>query len=246
MMGGPGESDTGTIALPARHWITRGNTFRYHDRKGRFAGIRAVIVRSRAGGGSVKIIGGEEQWAYGLDRPQRRVSVVLEIGSARWCTEFSGAGLVQEGLHLRGRVLAPATPCDCVHVIESTWQAIHTLVFQRHTCTSTACHGTPPGSGTLDLTAGAAYDQLVNMPSHTDAEYLRVEPGAPARSMLWRKVAARTLGLEGVPLSSMPIGDPAVSIDELTAIERWIVAGAPEEGIVPATTSLLGFCLPRD
>jgi hypothetical protein len=133
-----------------------------------------------------------------------------------------------------------------VHVIESTWQAIHTLVFQRHTCTSPACHGTPPGSGTLDLTAGAAYDQLVNMPSHTDSAYLRVEPGVPARSMLWRKVAARTLGLEGVPRSSMPIGDPAVSVDELTAIEHWIAAGAPEEGIVPGTMPLLGFCLPND
>jgi hypothetical protein len=246
VMGGPGESDTGTVTLPAVHWDIRGKTLRYRDRKARSGGIRSVTVRPRADGGFIKITGGEQGWAYALDRPQSRVSVVLEIGSARWCTEFSDADLAQGGHRLRGRVLAPAAACDCVHVMTSTWQAIHTLVFQRHTCTSTACHGTPPGSGTLDLRAEAAYGELVNVPSRTDAAYLRVEPGAPLRSMLWRKVAARTLGLEIVPLSSMPIGDPAVEMNELAAIERWITAGAPEDGIVSGTSSLLGFCLPRD
>lgn len=247
MMGAADEGDTGAITLSAGYWLNRGKTFRYLDRKGRSGGIRSVTVRLREDGGSIKITGGEEAWSYRLDRPQSRVSVVLEIGVTRWCTEFTGPGLVQDGdRHLRGRVLAPAAVCDCVHVMESTWQAIQTLVFQRHACTFAACHGTPPGSGDLDLTPGAAYDDLVNVRSQTDAAYMRVEPGAPVDSMLWQKLAARTLGLEGVPFRAMPIGDPPLWTGELDAVERWIAAGAPEEGVVPTTPSLLGFCVPRD
>jgi len=245
VMGAAGEGDSRTITLSAGHWLNRGKTLRYLDRKARSGGIRSVTVRLRADGGSLKITGGTEAWSYSLERPQTRVSVVLEIGTTRWCTEFTGAGLVQAGnRHLRGRVLAQAATCDCVHVIESTWQAIQTLVFQRHACTFAACHGTPPGSANLDLTARAAYDDLINVPSEADATYMRVAPGAPADSMLWRKLAARTLGRPDVPFRAMPIGDPPLWTGELEALERWIAAGAPEHGVVPATPALLGFCAP--
>ena len=206
-----------------------------------------MVVRLRADGGSVKITGGDEAWPYDLSRVQSRVSVVLEIGTTRWCTEFSSAGLVQDGdRRLQGRLAAPAAACDCVHVIGSTWEASQTLVFDRHACTFAACHGTPPGSGNLDLTPIAAYDDLIGVPSEADAAYLRVAPGAPADSMLWRKLAARTAGLENVPFRAMPIGDPPLWTGELEAVERWITAGAPRDGVVPDTPALLGFCLPRD
>jgi hypothetical protein len=256
VMGGPDEGDTGVITLSAGRWFNRParrsadnrgrTTLRYADRKARSGGIRSVTVRLQAGGGSISITGGKEAWAYALDRPQSRVSVVLEIGATRWCTEFTGSALAQEGTRrLRGRLLAPAA-CDCVHVIESTWEAIQTLVFRRHACTFVVCHGTPPGSGDLDLTPTAAYDALVGVPSTADPAYTRVEPGAPTNSMLWRKLAARTVGLEGVPLNPMPIADPPLATNELAAVERWIAAGALEDGVVPGTPALLGFCLPQD
>lgn len=62
--------------------------------------------------------------------------------------------------------------------------------------------------------------------------------------MLWRKIAARTLDLPGVPGSEMPLGDPAVGANELEAIRQWILAGAPKSETVPAADALLDCTLP--
>jgi hypothetical protein len=79
----------------------------------------------------------------------------------------------------------------------------------------------------------------VDVPSHADPSLSRVAPGDAENSMLWRKLAARTLRLPGVPGNSMPIGDPSLDADELDAVRRWIVAGAPERGSVPEADALL-------
>jgi hypothetical protein len=72
-----------------------------------------------------------------------------------------------------------------------------------------------------------------------------VEPGAPEESLLWRKLAARTQGLAGVPGSAMPTGDAApLSEDELRVLELWIKSGAPARGTVSGTDRLADACLP--
>jgi hypothetical protein len=73
----------------------------------------------------------------------------------------------------------------------------------------------------------------------------RVEPGDQERSFLWRKLAAATIGLQGVPGTPMPSGGrPPISKDELDALRLWIRAGAPEFGVVSHTQTLLRSCLP--
>ena len=68
---------------------------------------------------------------------------------------------------------------------------------------------------------------------------MRVVPGDHESSMLWRKVAARTIDLPDVPGSEMPLGEPAVGAAELDAIRAWIAAGAPRDASLPVVRDLL-------
>jgi hypothetical protein len=95
----------------------------------------------------------------------------------------------------------------------------------------------------LSLAPGVAYSNLVGVASITDPPRLRVVPGDPEESVLWRKVAARTAGLDGVPGLGMPIGDPPLDVNELEALRLWIAAGAPASGTVMPAQTLLD-CLP--
>jgi hypothetical protein len=133
--------------------------------------------------------------------------------------------------------------CPCAVTFGGTFEAIQQVIFAEHTCTQAVCHGAAPGSGKLDLRPANAYRSLVGVPSTYDAERTRVVPGAPESSLLWQKLAARTLKLEGVPLSPMPLADPPLSAAELEAVARWIAAGAPEMDSVAGTAELLDVCL---
>jgi hypothetical protein len=74
---------------------------------------------------------------------------------------------------------------------------------------------------------------------------VRVFPGDQLQSLLWLKLAAKTYPDEyQVPLSPMPIGQPALTPDELKALGKWIHDGAPRTGTVPETGELLDACLP--
>jgi cysteine-rich repeat protein len=127
---------------------------------------------------------------------------------------------------------------------QSSWEAIHALVIERHGCTQAACHGSAPGQGGLDLRFENAYANLLEVPSSGSAD-ARVSPGAPRRSSLWKKLAAKTdpgsVEITGTP---MPSGLPPVSDDELEALRLWIYAGAPEDGVVDGIQDLLDACLP--
>src|SRR5262249_30635498 len=92
-----------------------------------------------------------------------------------------------------------------------------------------------------DLLPANAYADLVRVPS-TIGGMPRVQPGDEQQSFLWRKLAAKTRGLAGVPGTPMPSSVPAIPDDELEAIARWIRAGAPGSGTVPAAAALLDTC----
>jgi hypothetical protein len=242
--GGPGEGDTGTIRLPMERWRSAGGALRYRDRRGRSAGIRRIVLRTDARGGTVVIRGRSPDWRYSLARTQTRLAVILSLNGAQLCAELGGAELVQDGARtLRGRSRAALAACPCAVTYAGTFEAIKQVVFAGHTCTQVVCHGAAPGSGGLDLRPANAYRSLIGVPSTFDAARTRVVPGAPETSLLWQKLAARTLKLEGVPLSPMPLGDPPLSPAELEAVARWIAAGAPESGSVAGTAELLDVCL---
>jgi len=83
------------------------------------------------------------------------------------------------------------------------------------------CHGTAAPQGGM-LLQDRFHEVLVNVPSSQWPDQLRVVPGDPEASLMYRKVA----GTQAPHGLSMPMGlplDPALA-DE---IEAWILAGAP-------------------
>lgn len=242
--GGANEGDSGVVTLPATRWHAKGRVFRYTDAAGRSAGIRSVILRVGPKGGILRIAG-RGHWPYVIDRPQTEITVTLSIGAARWCAHFGGDEIRNTGRHVRGHSTSAPASCPCEAAATSTFAAIQTAIFEQHGCTQDVCHGAGPGQGNLDLRPDHAYASLVDVPSTILPSQKRVEPGAAAQSLLWRKLAASTLGLQGVPGTPMPNGTSApLTANELHAIELWIYNGAPATGVVKGTDTLLSSCLP--
>lgn len=127
----------------------------------------------------------------------------------------------------------------------STYDGIQDILFQGYGCTNDACHGSAAEGG-LDLRAGASHADLVNVASAIDPNVARVFPGDQDLSMLYLKIAEKTLGsaVVNAPGSAMPVGGSTVSEDHLEALRLWIRGGAPETGVVAGTAQLLGSCLP--
>lgn len=81
------------------------------------------------------------------------------------------------------------------------------------------CH--PPTEG-LDLSAGQTYGSTVNVPSNEMPGLMRVKPGDPDNSYLYRKI--RGVGITG---GRMPQGGPYLSQADIDKVKGWIEAGAP-------------------
>ena len=173
--------------------------------------------------------------------PQSVVTVTLTSGTAKWCAEFSAPFTTKKNV-VKAKAKTAPTTCPC-ETYATTWAAIQGAVFARSGCTNSGCHAAAQTGGGLDLTPANAYHNLVGVSSAYGVK--RVEPFAAQESFLWQKLAAGRnefdLGGKGSP---MPNGLPPISEDELQAIRLWIQHGAPEDGVVPDTESLLGSCLP--
>lgn len=237
--------DSGWIDLAGSGWVRR---LRFEDVHGTAGGVRRVVIRQGVGSGHFVL------HATGPDRPiplddASRIAVTIASGDLRWCAEASGQSVRTVRRRVVARSASPLAHCPCPPVPADTFATIEQRIFGRHTCTAALCHGRAPGQGGLLLAGGAAYENLVGVPSLADGTMPRVTPGDPDRSLLWRKLAARTLQLRGVPGNAMPIGDPSLDAIELDAVRRWIAAGAPEHGAVPDADTLLGcattFSTPR-
>ena len=64
-----------------------------------------------------------------------------------------------------GAVIASArAEAACDQTFDGTFALIQSAIFERHGCTSAACHDAATASGGLDLTAGVSYDNLVDAP----------------------------------------------------------------------------------
>ena len=131
--------------------------------------------------------------------------------------------------------------CD----FDSTFEAIQSQIFDAKGCTSAACHGKADDpAGGLDLREGFALESLVRIRGQAGPMDL-VVPGDQDRSLLYLKLAAKTLGTDlpdGIVGDPMPFGDglPALSEDELAVLETWIRAGAQAEVVVKGTEDALG------
>lgn len=244
--GAPGEGDSGLIHLGPNWRTLPGKGFRYFDKTQSAGGIQSILIRKSGNGGRIKIVGGAAHWSYQVTKAQSAVTVLLTIGDAKLCTQFSSPKTSQRKKRVTGQAPKALDACPC-DKFDSTWDAIQTVIFERHGCTDQTCHGSDAGaalSGGLKLTPDVAYENLVNVPSILGGMD-RVEPGSPTNdSFLYRKLAAKTKGLAGVPGTPMPQGLPALGVDELEALRLWIQYSAQKEGVVAGTEGLLNSCLP--
>jgi len=92
----------------------------------------------------------------------------------------------------------------------------------------TLCHdGSQPANGSLpgamNLTAGASFANLVNVPSQEQPSVMRVAPGNPDASYLVRKLE----GTPGITGQRMPFGGPFLDAAAIQQVRAWIAAGAP-------------------
>ena len=113
--------------------------------------------------------------------------------------------------------------------LEPTFSAIQRDIFDaadssgRPACTQ--CHNARlpffiPGG--LNLTAGNAYANLVNVRSVTKPSATRVVPGEPDNSYLVHKLEGRA----DIVGQRMPFGGPFLSEGQILVIKRWIALGA--------------------
>ena len=120
---------------------------------------------------------------------------------------------------------------------KSTFVMIHDHVFNE-SCISSSCHSTEGAAGGLSLEPGVAYLNLVGRgPQNTKAkeEGLQlVVPGDAERSFLLKKLTGSGAGYG----EAMPRGFWSLNGIAIDAISQWIVAGAPEEGIVERAPDL--------
>jgi hypothetical protein len=100
-----------------------------------------------------------------------------------------------------------------------TFDEIQTNVFTPN-CATAGCHagGTPAGG--MNLQAGQAFANLVNVASsNPNCAPLRVNPGDPDSSCLIQR-------LEGTVIPQMPFGGPALGQPVIDDIRQWITDGA--------------------
>ena len=140
---------------------------------------------------------------------------------------FIGASLSLAGCAGNGE------PVSTNQVAGSTFERIQTEVFNV-SCSSDSCHSSVGQAGNMVLQEGHAWDSLVNKPpsnlvAATDG-LERVLPGNPDASFLMAKIADNLSAGEG---QSMPWGVALLTPETVAIIRAWIVAGAPQDGIVP-------------
>ncbi len=103
-------------------------------------------------------------------------------------------------------------------------------IFDRSCAVAASCHA-GPGSANLDLTAGIAYRQIVNVRSTQQPALKRVDPGKPDKSYLVHKIQGGP-NISGTPMPqgcpSTPLsGAQCLSADDIAAIVQWVTECAP-------------------
>jgi cysteine-rich repeat protein len=188
----------------------------------------------------------------------RRNSVNLFVAAAApspgQCPEaVCGNGTVELGEDSDDGNLVEDDGCDsgCVAAtcvgeeFASTFEAIQTVVFERHGCASALCHGAEPGANGLNLSPAVAYRELLEVPSE-GSRFDRIEPAQPRESALWLKLQKGVdPAATDIPGDPMPSTLPPIPENLLEALRLWIESGAPETGTVPGTQGLLGGCFPE-
>jgi len=92
------------------------------------------------------------------------------------------------------------------------------------TCAVLGCHDPLGQQESMILSPGRAYEQTVNRPSVEMPSLMRIAPGDPANSYLYRKITGA-----GITGDRMPQGGPYLSDARIKLIRDWIRRGAPND-----------------
>jgi len=161
-----------------------------------------------------------------------RGGIVLIALVLAGCGAGSGEGLDQNGDPLGGPPSA-ASAGDCltggssfllppVPGLQPTLSSIQANVFSID-CAVSGCHSGAAAPFGLDLGAGLAYGNLVNVASPRNSSLFRVVPGDPRSSLIIQKLSGKqTLG------DQMPLGGPYLPQSTIDIICQWIASGAPQ------------------
>ena len=100
---------------------------------------------------------------------------------------------------------------------EATLENVQANIFNP-SCAVSGCHVGESAPRGLDLSAGAARDNLVGVPSDELPSFLRVDPGNPDDSYLVMKIE----GDSRIAGQRMPLGRPALSSEQIQLVREWI------------------------
>ncbi len=151
----------------------------------------------------------------------------LLVGCRISLEDESGPDLVERNCMPNG----PGATCAAAEgKSELSW--IQTNVFDIN-CGSGSCHGAALPEGGVDLRPGQSHKNLVNVNSVLESSRKLVVPGDLQASYLMLMLGAYTPDMaepagSAPPGGYMPKGVPTgLCCQKLDAIERWIMAGAP-------------------
>ena len=105
----------------------------------------------------------------------------------------------------------------------ATFTRVQSEIFTP-TCANIGCHDPLGQQSQLILSAGRAYEQTVSRSSVEMPNLLRVAPGNPDNSYLYRKITGA-----GITGDRMPQGRPPLSDAQIRLVRDWIRRGAPND-----------------
>ena len=105
----------------------------------------------------------------------------------------------------------------------ATFTRVQNEVFTPD-CARSGCHDVIGQQSQMVLAAGQAYASVVNRPSVEMPALLRVAPGSPDDSYLYRKITGT-----GITGDRMPAGFPPLSDEKIRLVREWIRRGAPND-----------------
>jgi hypothetical protein len=137
-------------------------------------------------------------------------AAAITLAAASGCADFDGA-------------VTPSGGAPDVLVATPSFTAQIVPIFEKR-CSIGGCHSLAVRQGGLVLTADAAYDAIVGVPSALVPGVVRVLPSDPDASWLVTMIGPDDAARRG--FSRMPLATPPLTANQIANIVRWIEQGA--------------------
>lgn len=147
--------------------------------------------------------------------------VLLFGNGASGILDTSGIPLDGDGDGSPGGTYQTAFEVESPPPAAATFTDIQTTIFTP-SCATSGCHsGANPPDG-LNLSAGMAYGDIVNVASVQMPSLFLIEPGDPDSSYLVRKIQGTGIVANRMPLNASPLSQAQIDL-----VREWVMNGAP-------------------